>query len=279
MTKKTVLITGCSSGFGRLAGKTFGQKGWNVIATMRSPEKETEFQTLENGIVTRLDVTDTNSVRDAVEAGMDKFGRIDALVNNAGYGAYGLFEQHDDAAIRANFETNVFGLMNVTREVLPHMRRQKGGSIVNVASVVGMFAAPTMSIYSSAKFAVKGFSEALALELKPLNIHVKTVMPGEFGTNFSTSSDMNFDKGGDELSAYAHKLANHMTAARENMREPGTPEPDAQDVADLIFKCATEDTPVHNAIGPDAEMLALMMDSMSHREFLEKMAGILLPPG
>ncbi len=274
---KTVLITGCSSGFGKLAAKKFQQEGWNVVATMRSPEKETELNQLENVLVTKLDVTDGDSVKQAVKTGVLKFGRIDVLVNNAGYGGYGLFEQNSEENIRAMYETNVFGLMAVTREVLPVMREQKEGVIVNLSSLVGIFAGPTVSVYSSTKFAVKGFSEGLALELKPLNIKVKTICPGGFDTNFQASCDVNFQNGDDELKAHGQLLAKHMEMASQNSTKEGAPAPNSQDVSDLIYKCSTEETPIHNVVGADAQMIAQMRDSMSDHEFLTQMEGMLLP--
>ncbi|MCT4602906.1 MAG: SDR family NAD(P)-dependent oxidoreductase, partial [Marinifilum sp.] len=159
---KTVLITGCSSGFGKLAVRKFQQEGWNVIATMRTPEKETELISLDNVLVIRLDVTDNDSIKNAIEKGMLEFGSIDALVNNAAYGGHSLFEEFTDKSIRAMYDTNVFGLMNVTREVLPIMRQQKGGTILNITSIAGLLGSPTTSVYCSSKYAVEGLSEALA---------------------------------------------------------------------------------------------------------------------
>ena len=132
MTNRTVLITGCSSGFGKLAVNTFRAGGWNVVATMRSPEKEAELTGLEGVLVTRLDVKDPQSIDAAFEQGAAAFGSIDAVVNNAGYGSNALFEQSPDASVRDIYETNVFGLMNVMRRALPDMRERGSGRIVNV---------------------------------------------------------------------------------------------------------------------------------------------------
>jgi len=142
MSKQTVLITGCSSGFGKLAAKKFQQEGWNVVATMRSPEKETELTESENMLVTRLDVTDQASVTAAVDQTIERFGAINVLVNNAGYGGRALFEQFSEERIYAMYETNVFGVMRVSRAVLPIMRQQKGGTIINVTSMAGIFGLP-----------------------------------------------------------------------------------------------------------------------------------------
>lgn len=273
---KTVLITGCSSGFGKLAAKKFQQEGWNVIATMRTPEKETELITLNNVLVTQLDVTDKNSIKSSIEEGILKFGSIDVLVNNAAYGGHSLFEEFTDKAIRAMYNTNVFGLMNVTREVLPIMRKQKGGTILNITSIAGLLGSPTTSVYCSSKYAVEGLSEALALELKPLNIVVKSLAPGGFGTNFIANCDS--PKTDDpELKSYSQKLDAHIDGLRQNMKQAGGKISDPQDVADAMFKCATESTPIHNVVGADAEMLIGMRSSMPQQEFLQKLEEMLLP--
>ena len=129
---KTVLITGASAGIGKETAKYFQEQGWNVIATMRTPEKEEELIALDNVMVTRLDVTDPDSINAAVAAGIEKFGQIDALVNNAGYGAYGPLEAFPRENIVRQFNTNVIGLLDVTRAVLPHFRENKSGTIVNI---------------------------------------------------------------------------------------------------------------------------------------------------
>ena len=189
MTQKTVLITGCSSGFGKLAVRTFQEKGWNVVATMRTPEKDTELKDLPNVLVTRLDVNDNQSIQQAVNLTLETFGGVDVLVNNAGYGGHALFEQFREEQIEAMFNTNVFGPMRVARAVLPHMRDQKSGAIINVTSVAGVIGLPFATTYSASKFATQGWSEGLALECTPFNIKVRTVAPGAFGTNFNAATD------------------------------------------------------------------------------------------
>ena len=134
MNSKTVLITGCSSGFGKQSAKLFQSKGWNVVATMRSPEKEADLGELENTLLCRLDVTDPQSIKEVVDKSLDAFGRIDVLVNNAGISGVGVFEQWDEGSIHGLFDTNVFGLMRVTKAVLPVMRRQREGTIINISS-------------------------------------------------------------------------------------------------------------------------------------------------
>jgi len=278
MKSKTVLITGCSSGFGKLTAQTFREKGWNVIATMRSPEKETELNELDNVLVTRLDVTDPESVKQAVDESLERFGTIDVLVNNAGYGGHTLFEQATDNAIRAMYDTNVFGVMNVMRAVLPIMRGQKEGCIINVTSMAGILTAPTISIYASSKFAVQGLTEAMAFEYKPLNIKVKAVLPGAYPTTrFNANTDDDLSSGGKELSAHAHKLYDHLQGIAQQMAMQGGTEADPQEVADKIYECATAETPIHNPVGADAEMLTWMMSAQPRQGFLDKMEQMLLP--
>ena len=278
MSKKTVLITGCSSGFGKLAVKKFHREGWNVVATMRSPEKETELTSLDNVRVTKLDVTDVDSIKNTIGQSVEAFGTIDVLVNNAGYGGHALFEQFSRESIQAMYDTNVFGLMDVCREVLPIMRKQKEGTIINITSVVGFLGSPTSSIYSSTKFAVEGLSEAMALEYKPLNIRVKTIAPGAFGTNFTAACDNgNTTSGDDNLTEYTKKLTQHIEAVVQQMRMQGGKDSDPREVADKIFECATRDTPIHNVVGADAEMFLEMKNSMAHQDFLDKVAEMALP--
>lgn len=191
---KTILITGTSSGLGRATAKHFHEKGWNVVATMRTPEQETELTRLERMLVTRLDVQDSLSIRSAVDAGLARFGRIDALVNNAGYGAYGPLEATPLEKIRRQFDVNVLGLLATTQALLPHFRENRGGLIVNVSSIGGRVTFPLGTLYHGTKFAVEGISESLHYELGPLGIRVKVVEPGGIKTDFGGRSlDFNND--------------------------------------------------------------------------------------
>ena len=185
---KTILITGSSSGIGRATAIKFQQEGWNVIATMRSPEKESELNNLENVFVTRLDVQNIDSIESALKAGIEKFGKIDVVLNNAGYGLMGTFESASRESIRRQFDVNVFGLFDVTRAILPHFRSNKSGVIINISSIGGRMTFPMMPLYHSTKFAVEGFSESLHYELEPLGIQVKVVQPGGVATEFAGRS-------------------------------------------------------------------------------------------
>lgn len=274
---QTVLITGCSTGFGKLTAKLFNQKGWNVIATMRSPEKETDLTQLKNILVTRLDVTDNKSIKKAIDDGIEKFGSIDALVNNAGYGGHAFLEQFSEEQIYRMFETNVFGVMRVCREVLPYMRRQQSGTIVNVTSMAGYVGLSLSSTYAASKFAVEGLTESMALEYKPFNIKVRAVAPGAFGTNFTSATDDSIEAGDAELVQQAQKIAAHFVTLVEQMQKQSGKTADPQEVADKIFECVTEETPVHNVIGSDAQMLHNMMTSMPRQDFIDQMEEMLKP--
>lgn len=275
---KTVLITGSSSGFGKLAAKTFHDQGWNVIATMRSPERETDLTSLENVLVTRLDVTDVSSIESVVAQGTQRFGRIDVLVNNAGYGGHSVFEQASDDTIRSMYETNVFGVMNVTRAVLPGMRDHGDGCIINVTSMAGLMGAPTISIYASTKHAVQGLTEAMAMEYAPLNIRVKAVLPGAYPTTrFNASTLVDITAGDPQVAAHGKQLYEHLQSVAQAMSMQGGSEADPQEVADKIVECATSETPVHNPVGQDAEMLVEMMSAGPRQEFIDRLSAMVLP--
>jgi NAD(P)-dependent dehydrogenase (short-subunit alcohol dehydrogenase family) len=186
--KKTILITGTSSGIGKATALYFAERDWNVIATMRSPEKGTELTRLDNVLVARLDVQQPETITAAIGQGIDRFGQVDVLVNNAGYGEFGVFEAATEEQVRSQFEVNVFGVMNTIRTLLPHLRERKQGMIINISSGAGRFTLPMLSLYASSKFALEGFSEALSFELAALNIVVKIVEPGGTHTNFTNVS-------------------------------------------------------------------------------------------
>jgi len=178
-------ITGASRGFGALIAEAALAAGDAVVATARTPSTVTErLGSHERLLATRLDITNEAEAHQAAGEAVKKFGRIDILVNNAGYGLLGAVEEASDAEARKLFGTNVFGLLNVTRAVLPHMRRQRSGHIINLSSVGGYTGYPGWGVYGATKFAVEGISEALAGEVAPLGIKVTVVEPGFFRTDF-----------------------------------------------------------------------------------------------
>ena len=186
----TVIITGSSSGIGLETALYFAKKGWNVIATMRDPDKrKTALHDQPNIDLVHLDVTDPKSISRTLDYSIKKYGSIDALVNNAGYALMGPFETLDNANIHKQYDTNVFGLMDMTRAILPHFRERCSGTIVNITSIGGRTGIPLYSVYNSTKWAVEGFSEALYYEMLPFNIRVKIVEPGYINTNFYGALD------------------------------------------------------------------------------------------
>ena len=176
--RRTILITGCSSGFGAAAARAFAASGWNVVATARRPEDAAALAGEPNTMVQRLDVQDIASIEAAIATGIARFGAIDGVVNNAGFGLLGLFEETSPDKVQEQFAVNLFGAMAVIRAVLPHFRARRSRVIVNVSSGAGVFALPMISLYTASKFALEGFSESLAYELAGLGIRVKIVEPG-----------------------------------------------------------------------------------------------------
>ncbi|RBP13891.1 NADP-dependent 3-hydroxy acid dehydrogenase YdfG [Roseiarcus fermentans] len=188
--KPVWLITGCSTGFGRELATILIGRGYRVAATARDPERIADLVAGHeaNALALKLDVDNATEIAAAVAATAQTFGRIDVLVNNAGYGYLSAVEEGDDADIRAMFETNVFGLAAITRAVLPHMRAQKSGAIVNVSSQGGFIGFAGVGYYNATKFAVEGLSEALAKEVAPFGIKVLIVEPGPFRTDWAGRS-------------------------------------------------------------------------------------------
>jgi NAD(P)-dependent dehydrogenase (short-subunit alcohol dehydrogenase family) len=183
---QTVLITGASSGIGLATAQYFSQKGWDVSATARYPVSDSIWGQAGNTITPRLDVTDEASIASAIAATLERFGSIDVVVNNAGYGLFGPLEGTTAERFEAIFRTNVFGTVNVIRQILPHMRQRRSGTIVNVSSVAGRVGIPFLSAYHSTKYAVEGLSESLRFELQAHNIRVKVIEPGHFKSDFLT---------------------------------------------------------------------------------------------
>ena len=247
---KTILITGASSGIGKETAKLFQSKGWNVIATMRNPENEIELKQLENVLVAKLDVLDLDSIQKAFKEGVQKFGNIDVLLNNAGYGAYGPLEAFGREKIVRQFNTNVIGLLDVTKTVLPHFRQNKKGIIINISSIGGKMTFPLGSLYHGTKFAVEGISESLNYELEQFGGQVKIVEPGMIATDFGGRS---FDFSNDENMTEYKNIVNALMTAMPTMAENASP---ASVVAEVIFEAATDGkNQLRYTAGEDAKIL------------------------
>ena len=250
-TQKVWFITGASKGFGLEIAKAALTAGDKVIATVRSNADQLR-KTLQNendALVVTLDVTKEDQVKQGVQDAIKKFGRIDVLVNNAGYGLLGATEEVSDHEVRKQHDTNVFGLLNVTRAVLPHMRSQKSGHIINISSLLGYTASvPGFGLYGSTKFAVEGITEGLALEVKPLGIHVTTAAPGYFRTKFASTES--YQASDIKLDAYKETVG-HVRGfiSQIDGNQPGDPVRLAQAILKLA---ASENPPIHLPLGSDA---------------------------
>ncbi|ORL63037.1 oxidoreductase [Pseudomonas putida] len=246
---RTWLITGASRGFGTLIAQQALAAGDAVIATARKPEDiEARLGQHPNLLAVRLDVTREEEAHAAVAAGIKHFGQIDVLVNNAGFGVLGAVEETSASETERLFATNVFGVLNVTRAVLPHMRRQRSGHVINISSLGGYQAYMGWGVYGSTKFAVEGISEAMHQELAPLGIKVTVVEPGFFRTDFL--DEQSLVKTALELPDYAATVGvmrNHAEAA--NHAQPGNP---AKLAEALMVLASVANPPLRLALGSDA---------------------------
>jgi NAD(P)-dependent dehydrogenase (short-subunit alcohol dehydrogenase family) len=242
-------ITGSSTGFGRSLTEAVLKHGDRVVATARKPEQLGDLvdQYPETAKAIRLDVTNPNEVRDAINSALDTFGRIDVVVNNAGYGALGAIEEVSDDAIRHQFETNVFGALDVMRAVLPVMRKQRSGHILNISSVGGFVAFGGTGIYCGTKFALEGLSEALAKEVESLGIKVTIVEPGAFRTDFNGRSLAVPDQ---QIDDYASTSGEFLNWIRDmDGKQPGDPNKAA---SAMIQAVESDNPPLRLPLGADA---------------------------
>ena len=264
--KRTVLITGASTGIGRATALFFQEKGWNVIATMRTPEKEDKLQQLDNVWVTRLDVTDLELIAKAVRDGIERFGQIDVLVNNAGYGAYGPLEAFPRDNIVRQFDTNVIGLLDVTRAVLPHFRERREGVLINISSVGGKVTFPFGALYHGTKFAVEGITESLAFELDRIGCRAKIVEPGSIATDFASRS---FDLQNDENLGEYQPMIQALLAGLEEILSDSSRVAPPSVVAEVIYQAATDGSDQLRYIaGPDAEEIIANRKAADDATFL-----------
>jgi len=215
-------ITGCSTGFGRELARLVIARGWPTVVTARGKGRLDDLvEGHDNTLAVDLDVTDSGQIVAAVKAAQDRFGRIDVLVNNAGYGYQATIEEGEDAEIRAQFEANVFGLFAMTRAVLPGMRTRRKGHVINITSVAGFVGFPGSGYYAASKHAVEGFSDSLAAEGKPLGIKVTCVEPGPFRTDWAGRS---LTQTVSKIADYAETAAARMaTTASYSGQQPGDP--------------------------------------------------------
>ncbi len=244
--QKVWLITGTSTGFGRELVEQLLAKGEMVVATARKPEQIAEFSERypQTALVLALDVTDQESVEAAVRDALKRFGRVDVLVNNAGYGLAGAIEEATEAEFMPVFETNVFGLLRVTRALLPQFRKQKSGHIVNLSSIAGLIGSPGWGYYNASKFAVNGLSEALAAEMAPLGVSVTVVEPGPFRTDFLGRSGQEAKQRIAEYDATAGKTRGYLNT--QSGKQAGDP---VKAVEAIIAAVEADKPPKHLVLG------------------------------
>ncbi len=268
---KNVLITGCSSGYGRATAMYFLEQGWNVVATMRSPEKVEGFPASDRLRMVPLDVTDRASIGRAVRQAVTAFGGLDVVVNNAGIGLLSALEATPESTIREVFETNTFGVIAVTQAVVPHFRERRAGTLINVTSSVGIVPMPLVSVYTASKLAIEGFTEALAYELSFFGVRTKIVEPG-YGpnTNF-VASGMKRMEGliPPAYAPYAEQIMlGHADAKNTN----------ALDVARAVWLAATDESHrLRYPAGADAEALAAMRRAAPGEDYLAQMRAAVGP--
>lgn len=271
---KTIVITGASTGIGRATAEYFSKKGWNVAATMRTPEKETKLQEFDNVKVYRLDVTDQQSIDKAYESIIDDFKQVDVLLNNAGYALMGPFEVSTDEQIRRQFDVNVFGLMNTTKAFLPHFRANRAGTIINISSMGGKVTFPFLASYHATKFAVEGFSEVLGYELDEFGVKVKLIEPGNIATDFGSRSMTIADTG--ENRAY-DKLMGHYVSLMQSM-DPNEFYSKPEMVAEVIYEAATDGKDQSRYIaGEDAKKLIEIKETQGGDEYIRFIKDQYLP--
>jgi len=255
--QKVWIITGASRGFGFEIAKAVLASGDQVVATVRrNPENVQAALNHKNLVATVLDVTNEAQTKTVAELAIERFGRIDVLVNNAGFGLLSAVEEATDAEVKANYDANVFGLLAMSRAVLPYLRKQRSGHIINLSSVGGLTGIVGWGLYGSTKFAVEGITEAMAAELAPLGIRATAVEPGFFRTDFLDPSSLTRSK--NVIADYGETVGNMRSFATQvNRKQPGS----AVKLAEAFVKlAASENPPVHLPLGKDT--LQMFKDKM-----------------
>jgi NAD(P)-dependent dehydrogenase (short-subunit alcohol dehydrogenase family) len=270
---KTILITGTSSGYGKSTAELFLERGWNVLATMRRPDPTVFTTRSERLKLLPLDVTDADSIGNAIAAGVAAFGAIDVHVNNAGIGLASAVEATPNNILREIFETNTFGVFATCRAIIPQMRRQGHGVIINVTSSAGIAPMPLVAIYAASKCAVEGFTESLSYELEQFAIKARLVEPGYAPTTNFTANGSARMQGlipadyGSFAHSYFEKMANYPT-----------PYCTEADVAEAVFAAATEEgSKIRYPAGPDTKLVAELRWATSDDHYREKMREMFSP--
>jgi NAD(P)-dependent dehydrogenase (short-subunit alcohol dehydrogenase family) len=279
MDNKIAVVTGASSGFGLLTSLEFAKRGYQVIATMRNTQKGSELLAKAEQLGCRefieiheLDVTVESSVL-GLKVYIEKMGRVDVLVNNAGYAGAGFVEEIPIVEFRKQFDTNVFGVIMVTQAILPIMREQRKGKIINVSSISGLIGFPGISPYVASKHAIEGWSECLRLEMKPYGVHVSLIEPGSFKTNIWTTGTQVTEKSLKEDSpyfSYMKKMDAHIQKGESQFGDP-------EEVANKIVEIAQHPNPdLRYPIGKGVKLTVLLKKTLSWKTwekiFLKKLS-------
>ena len=263
---KTIFITGSSTGLGKATAKLFQSKGWNVIATMRNPEKETELAQLKNTTILPLDVTNPEQIQEAVTKAT-KLHNIDVVFNNAGYGQSAALEGVEDEQIVKIFNTNVLGTIRVTKAFIPHFREKRSGLFITTTSLAGLLGFPLVSVYNGTKFALEGWSEGLSYELSMFNVRVKTVAPGAIATRFNDNTDTGIHPAYQEL----ERKISHVFSGMANAAST------AEQIAAVVYEAATDNKDqVHYLAGADVTASMARREEIGTEEFRKELSKQIL---
>lgn len=267
---KVVLITGATSGMGLETSILLALNGYTVYAGTRGNEAELLEKAKEKEVqihIVPLDVTQTQSIQKAVKSVIEKEGKIDVLVNNAGFGLLATLEEGSDEEMFKQFDVNVFGLIKTTREVLPFMREAKSGVIINISSFLGKMGLPLLSHYNASKYAVEGITDSLRFEVAPFNIRVHSVLAGLFGTNFVKKGLLANAKTTSESSPYKELVAHFVPIVGAAINEGPSPMPIAQAIKDII---ENEKSEIAVKVGEEAETFVPLRKALNDKDFEEK---------
>jgi len=267
---KIVLITGATSGMGKETALLLAEYGYNVYAGVRNTSQELLDEAEKRGVklnTVTLDVQDTASIQQAVQYVIAKEGKIDVLVNNAGYGLLATLEEGTDEEIFQQFDVNVFGLIKMTREVLPHMRQAHSGVVINISSFLGKMGLPLLSHYNASKYAVEGITDSLRFEVASFGIRVHSVLAGLFGTNFVKKGLIANSKTTGDNSPYKELVSHFVPIVAKAINEGPDPLPIAQAVKSII---ENEDSDIAVKVGQESELFVPMRKSLDDKAFEQK---------
>ena len=261
---KVVLITGTGSGMGKVTAEFLANNGYTVYAGSRDAQNK---ELLENLKPIYLDVTKTQSIKNAIDTIIQNEGKIDVLVNNAGYGLLSTVEDGTDEEMFDQFNVNVFGLLKTTREVLPYMREAKSGVIINISSFLGKIGLPLLAHYNASKYAVEGIVDSLRFETLPYNVRVHSIQSGLFGTNFVKEGLVANAKTTSEDSPYKELVSHFVPIVAKAINEGPSPQPIADAVKEII---ENEDADIFVPVGGEAETFVPLRKELSDKAFEQK---------